>query len=108
MIRHDQRRLVSSLQGQIVYSQVSRSGGKLEVLDAVLEPGGVSSARPWTHTSEECVLIIEGSLIAEISDVKHVLATGDSCHFNSALPHRFLNPFAEQARFIISVTPPSN
>jgi transcriptional regulator with XRE-family HTH domain len=108
VIRQDQRRLVSSPHGQVVYSQVSRSGGKLEVLDAVLEPGGASSANPRTHTSEECVLVLEGRLVVEISGVKYELETGDSCYFSSTLPHRFVNPFPEKARFIVSVTPPSN
>jgi transcriptional regulator with XRE-family HTH domain len=108
VIRRDQRRLVSSPHGQIVYSQASRSGGKLEVLEAVLEPGAVSSSEPRTHTSEECVLVLEGQLVVEVSGVSHALSAGDSCYFSSTLPHRFVNPSEEQTRIIVSVTPPSN
>lgn len=108
VIRHDERRLVSSPQRHVTYSQVSRSGGKVEVLEATLDPGAASSESPRTHNSEECILVIEGSLIAEIDGRDYALGTGDSCHFDSVLPHRFLNPHQEKARFIVSVTPPSN
>ncbi|MGO4249449.1 cupin domain-containing protein [Paenarthrobacter sp. RAF54_2] len=108
VIRKDQRRLVSSPQGQIVYSQASRSGGKLEVLEAVLEPGAASSSKPRTHASEECVLVLEGRLVVEVSGTNHELNAGDSCYFSSTLPHRFVNPSENQTRILVSVTPPSN
>ncbi|MDP9906200.1 helix-turn-helix domain-containing protein [Arthrobacter bambusae] len=108
VIRHDERRLVSSPHLHVTYSQVSRSGGKVEVLEGTLDPGAASSELPRTHISEECVLVLEGSLIAEIDGTEYALGAGDSCHFDSTLPHRFLNPHHDKARFIISVTPPSN
>lgn len=108
VVRHDERRLVSSPKQHVTYSRVSRSGGKVEVLEATLEPGAASSETPRSHIAEECVLVLEGSLIAEIDGTEYTLGTGDSCHFDSALPHRFLNPHTGKARFIVSVTPPSN
>jgi quercetin dioxygenase-like cupin family protein len=108
VIRNDQRRRVSSPHGKIVYTQISRTGGKLEVLEAVLEPSAESSVKPWSHDSEECVLVLDGQLIVEINDIQHQLNPGDSCYFDSNLPHRFLNPGNGKARFIVSVTPPSN
>ncbi|WP_064723620.1 XRE family transcriptional regulator [Paenarthrobacter nicotinovorans] len=108
LIRHDERRLISSPNLHVTYSQVSRSGGKVEVLEGTLEPGAASSETPRSHISEECVLVLEGSLIAEIDGTDYALDAGDSCHFDSALPHRFLNPHTEKARFLVSVTPPSN
>lgn len=108
LIHHDERRLVSSPKQHVTYSRASRSGGKVEVLEATLEPGAASSETPRSHISEECVLVLEGSLIAEIDGTRHALGAGDSCHFDSALPHRFLNPHADKARFIVAVTPPSN
>lgn len=108
VVRHDERRLVSSPKQQVTYSRVSRSGGKVEVLEATLEPGAASSETPRSHISEECVLVLEGSLIAEIGGTEYTLDAGDSCHFDSALPHRFLNPHPDKTRFVVSVTPPSN
>ncbi|MCA4132504.1 helix-turn-helix domain-containing protein [Arthrobacter sp. M4] len=107
VIRHGERRLVSSPNLHVTYSQVSRTGGKVEVLEATLDPGAASSESPRSHVSEECVLVLEGSLVAEIDGTEYALGTGDSCHFDSALPHRFLNPHPDKARFIVSVTPPS-
>ncbi|MCA4132519.1 helix-turn-helix domain-containing protein [Arthrobacter sp. M4] len=108
VIRHDQRRLVSSPNMHVTYSQLSRSGGKVEVLEATLEPGAASSESPRSHISEECLVVLDGSLVVEIDGRPYFLGTGDSCHFDSALPHRFLNPHPYKARFIVSVTPPSN
>jgi transcriptional regulator with XRE-family HTH domain len=107
VIRHGDRRLVSSPHMRITYSEVSRSGGKLEVLEATLEPGAASAESPRAHASEECVLVLEGALIVQVAGAEYALGTGDSCHFDSALPHRFVNPHQEKARFIVSVTPPS-
>lgn len=108
VIRHDERRLVSSPNLHVTYSQISRSGGKVEVLEATLDPGSASSESPRTHASEECILVLEGALVAEVDGTNYALGAGDSCHFDSVLPHRFLNPHKEKARFIVSVTPPSS
>jgi len=101
VIRHDERRRVASPRGKIVYTQVSRSGGQLEVLEAVMEPGATSSEEPWSHASEECILVLEGDLVVEVNGAEHTLGTGDSCHFHSSLPHRFLNPHPVPARFVV-------
>lgn len=98
---------VTSPDGGLVYSRMSRVGGLLEVLKARLSPGASSHSEPWTHPAEECIVVLAGELHVEVEGDKYRLNTGDSCYFNSRLPHRFLNESAKEAVYIIAVTPPS-
>jgi uncharacterized cupin superfamily protein len=51
--------------------------------------------------------VIEGALVAEVQGNRYPLAEGDSCHFNSKLPHRLVNEGDVVASFILAATPPS-
>ncbi|MEO3887689.1 XRE family transcriptional regulator [Nonomuraea sp. B5E05] len=107
VVRREGRMLVRSPAGGITYTRVSPGHGRLEVLEGHLLPGGSSAAEPWSHPSEECVLVLRGRLVVEVSGAEHVLEAGDSCSFDSALPHRYLNTGDEPVDFLIVATPPS-
>ncbi|MEV4170657.1 XRE family transcriptional regulator [Nonomuraea sp. NPDC049709] len=107
VVRQDKRMLVRSPTGGVAYTRVSPGHGRLEVLEGRLEPGGSSAAEPWAHPSEECVLVLRGRLVVEVAGAEHLLEEGDSCYFDSSLPHRYLNPGAEPVDFLIAATPPS-
>ena len=107
VVRRDQRLGLSAPHGEITYDRISPGAGKLEVLEGVLQPGGASSSEPWSHASEECVLVTEGTLTLEVGGDSHDLQVGDSCYFDSRLPHRYRNTGDERAVFIVSITPPS-
>ncbi|MGI8578190.1 MAG: cupin domain-containing protein [Nocardioidaceae bacterium] len=77
------------------------------MLEGVLKPGASSSRQPWSHPPEECVVVTSGILVAEVDSQRHELRTGDSCYFDSRLPHRYLNDQQIPAVFLISITPPS-
>ncbi|MET7991014.1 XRE family transcriptional regulator [Amycolatopsis sp. NPDC005232] len=107
VIRRENRYRISSPHHAITYTRVSPGGAKLEVLEGQLEPGSVSADTLRSHPSEECVVVLTGRLTVEVGDQVHVLKTGDSCHFDSNIPHRFRNDGRTSARFMVSVTPPS-
>ncbi|WP_191089966.1 cupin domain-containing protein [Nesterenkonia ebinurensis] len=71
-------------------------------------PGGASHKAPWTHASEECIVVAKGTLTVEVNGVSHELRPGDSCRFDSRLPHRYVNVHEETAEYIVAVTPPNN
>ncbi|MFG1694994.1 cupin domain-containing protein [Nonomuraea sp. NPDC049309] len=48
-----------------------------------------------------------GRLVVEAAGTEHLLEEGDSCYFDSSLPHRCLNPGDEPAGFLIATSPPS-
>ena len=106
LVHGDGRVNVQSPRGGIAYSRISAGRGRLEVLQGALSPGGASSPEPGSHPSEECTLVTAGRLVVEVAGNEYSLATGDSCHFDSRLPHRYLNPHDEPAEFVVSVTPP--
>ncbi|MEU7765445.1 XRE family transcriptional regulator [Nocardia sp. NPDC049190] len=107
VIRHDDRYRISSPHHAITYTRASPGGAKLEVLEGSLEPGAVSSDSLRSHPSEECVVVLSGRLTIEVGDQTHLIKTGDSCYFDSHIPHRFRNEGRTTVRFMISVTPPS-
>jgi mannose-6-phosphate isomerase-like protein (cupin superfamily) len=77
------------------------------MLQGRLEPGGASSAEPWAHPSEECLVVTAGRLVVEVADERHPLGPGDSCYFDSRLPHRYVNEGDEPATFLLAASPPS-
>lgn len=107
IVRADRRVRVASPHGQITYARVSPGSGRLELLEGTLEPGGESSPEPWSHPSEECVVVLHGLLVVEVDAEEHTLDVGDSCYFDSRLPHRYRNPYGDPTRFLVAVTPPS-
>ena len=106
VVRRDSRMTVQS-PGGIAYSRISAGRGRLEVLEGTLSAGAASAPEPWSHPSEECVLVTGGKLVVEVAGEEYQLDSGDSCYFDSRRPHRYLNPDSRTAVFIISVTPPS-
>ncbi|MET8468124.1 XRE family transcriptional regulator [Streptomyces sp. NPDC006422] len=107
VVRRERRIQVRSPQGGIEYTRVSAGSARLEVLEGTLEPGGASSEARYSHPSEECVLLLTGRLVVEAGDGRYELGPGDSCTFDSRVPHRYVNEGEEPARFLVSVTPPS-
>jgi quercetin dioxygenase-like cupin family protein len=98
---------VQSPEQDISYTRISPNRGKLEVLQGRLSPHSASSAEAWSHPSEECLVVLRGSLVVEVSGEDYELQSGDSCYFDSNRPHRYKNPFDEPSDFIVSITPPS-
>jgi transcriptional regulator with XRE-family HTH domain len=107
VVRWNRRMKDKSLDHDIVYSRISPGRGRLEMLHGHLGPGSASAAEPWSHPSEECVLVLCGAMIVEVAGEEYELGKGDSCYLDSGLPHRYRNPHATPAEFIVSVTPPS-
>jgi transcriptional regulator with XRE-family HTH domain len=107
VIRAARRIRVSPPEGGPTYSRVSPGFGRLEMLEGALQPGDSSSAEPWSHPSEECVLVTSGELRLELDGTVEELELGDSCYFDSRKPHRYVNIGPTLATYIVAITPPS-
>lgn len=107
VVRRSDRMLIRSPHGRMTYARISPGHGRLELLEGTLGPWGATSQEPWSHPSEECAVVVDGSLVAEVAGERHELQAGDSCYFDSRLPHRYINETAASASFLIAITPPS-
>jgi transcriptional regulator with XRE-family HTH domain len=107
VIRADARMQIRSPHGDLTYTRLSPGYAKVEVLEGILKPGGCSSELPWSHPSEECAVVISGRMTVEVDGDRRELEPGDSCYFDSRLPHRYVNNRNVPVVFMLSVTPPS-
>jgi transcriptional regulator with XRE-family HTH domain len=72
----------------------------MEFLEIVYQPRAESHAQLYRHPGSEMVLVLSGTLDIFIGFRRHRLAAGDSIHFPSSLPHRYVNPTAEETRAV--------
>jgi len=83
-------------------------GGRLQVIMSTVEPGGGTGEEPYTHESDEEVLIVlEGALDLWVGDERFHLEAGDAITYSSRVPHRNTNPGPGVARLLFCITPPS-
>ena len=83
-------------------------GGRLQVIMSTVEPGGGTGEEPYTHESDEEVLIVlEGTLDLWVGDERFHLEAGDAITYSSRVPHRNTNPGPGVARLLFCITPPS-
>ena len=82
--------------------------GRLEVILTTLEPGGGTGEEPYSHESdEEVVIVLEGRLELWVGDEFHALDEGDSITYTSRQPHRNRNPGPGRSVILFCATPPS-
>ncbi len=86
----------------------SNMAGRLQVIVSTIEPGGGTGAEPYTHDSdEEVVVILSGTLDLWVADEHYVLDEGDAITFPSRLPHWNANHGSLPAVVLFCLTPPS-
>jgi transcriptional regulator with XRE-family HTH domain len=72
----------------------------IDFLEIVYQPGTESHPQLYRHPGTEMVLVLEGRLDIYIGFRRNELAAGDSIHFPSSLPHRYVNPTEEETRAV--------
>ena len=82
--------------------------GRLQVILSTIEPGGGTGEEPYTHDSdEEVVIVLEGRLDVWVGAEHHVLHEGDALTLASRTPHRNTNRGDRPCRVLFCITPPS-
>ncbi|MBN1264987.1 MAG: helix-turn-helix transcriptional regulator [Anaerolineales bacterium] len=101
----DRSTLVSK-QRSVSYEFLSNNkSSQLEFLHLRIQPGGYSASEFDTHTGEECIYVQKGTLTLSINDLEYQLKPGDSIHFKSETPHRWVNTGQDDAVVFSVVTP---
>ena len=106
--RSERRRIVyPGLQAVDEFLTAGMSG-RLQVILSTIEPGGGTGDEPYTHDSdEEVVIVLSGQLELWVADERYLLEEGDSIAYSSRLPHRNVNNSDRQATVLFCLTPPS-
>lgn len=85
----------------------TRGLSRFEVFEVEFETGGSTGPERYAHGEhEELVLVLAGTVSAEVSDERTLLNAGDSITFHSDVPHRLENLGSLPARVLWMVSPP--
>ena len=90
----------------LVYERITTAlpGGSLSSLVIEIPPGYQSEV--VSHTGEELIVVLEGTVRHTLADTAMVLYPGDSLHFMGETPHSFGNIGDRPARLIWTGTSP--
>ncbi len=104
----ERRRIVYQGLGAVDEFLTRATDGRLQVIMSTIEPGGGTGEEPYTHDSdEEVVVVLEGVLDLWVGPEHYRLETGDAVTHSSRIPHRNTNPGPGVARVLFCITPPS-
>jgi transcriptional regulator with XRE-family HTH domain len=107
VVRRDQRRKLIFAKSAITYEALTPgTPATLEMFNIKLDPGGTSAAEPFSHPSDECLLVLQGELTVEMNGETYQLAPGDSMYIQRGTLHLVRNTGAEPAEIVFALSPP--
>lgn len=109
VIPREEQKLLSLPKSNVSYRILSPSNrrNQLECLLITLKPGTSTKEGLFTHTGEECGVIIQGEMTVVVGDKSYILREGDSMYLDSTLPHRYFNHGEEVCKSYWAMTPAS-
>ena len=78
---------------------------QIEPFLITIKPGGSSTSSQITHSGEEFIYVLKGSLLCKISEQEYELEEGDSLLFLASQPQVYLNQSSKPARILIIFQP---
>lgn len=72
--------------------------GRATIGFAIYAPGSSTGPAPVTKPGMEFLMLLEGSIVAEVEGTEYPMNPGDSIWFPTTMPHRGLNRGAISAR----------
>src|SRR5215213_3389573 len=109
VVRHaERRRIAYPGLGAVDEFLTAGRDGRLQLILSTIEPGGGTGDEPYTHESdEEVVVVLDGCLDLWVGSEHYRLETGDAVTHPSRVPHHNTNPGPGVARVLFCITPPS-
>ena len=93
---------------QVSLRQVGDSSiHSIQMLHERYPPGADTGEEMYAHTGEEAGIVVSGQIELTVGSDTCVLQAGDGYLFDSRLPHRFHNAFAEECVIVSACTPPT-
>jgi transcriptional regulator with XRE-family HTH domain len=108
VIRHENRRHLNLLNGQIRYEILTPTLNKKMVLfeARILPEQGNIVAGPLPEPTEECLVMLSGQISICISGQNYELEAGDSIYFEGRNLESIIAIGGREARYISAITPP--
>ena len=78
---------------------------QIEPFLITIEPGSSSTSSQITHSGEEFVFVLTGTLVCMINEQEYCLEEGDSLLFLASQPHIYRNQASKTARMLIIFQP---
>ncbi|WP_205789042.1 helix-turn-helix domain-containing protein [Microbacterium sp. CPCC 204701] len=108
VVRAGSRRRLLLSEHDMVYELLTPSmNGKLGMIRAQIAAGWSNETVPYVHEGEECIIVVEGSLLVVVSGERYGLEEGDSLTYDASVPHWYANTTGRLAVLIGAMTPPS-
>lgn len=104
--RGDRVRLAFPNNGLTAELLVPNLRGRLEVFIVRAQPSAGNIARPPSHETEECLLVLEGRLSVRLTAGEYLLEVGDSITFQGPALLEIAASGRREAVFLSASTPP--
>jgi transcriptional regulator with XRE-family HTH domain len=106
VVRKSERRTITFPNRTMQYQLLTPNlRGPFEVLAMDLAPGAASGEQALGHDSEECMVILQGTVEVQVAGASYVLHAGDSIWIQRNAPHRVVNHAARTAEILMVISP---
>jgi transcriptional regulator with XRE-family HTH domain len=100
VVRADARSAIS-IEGGVLWERLTpETLPHVDFLELIYEPGAESNPELYRHPGTEMVLVLTGRFDIYVGFERYELGPGDSIHFPSSFPHRYVNPTDEVSRAV--------
>jgi transcriptional regulator with XRE-family HTH domain len=100
VVRRDARSAIS-IQGGVLWERLTpETLPHVDFLELIYQPGAESNPELYRHPGTEMVLVLSGRFDIYVGFERYELTPGDSIHFPSTFPHRYVNPTDEVSRAV--------
>jgi transcriptional regulator with XRE-family HTH domain len=100
VVRRDSRAAIS-IEGGVLWERLTpETLPHVDFLELIYEPGAESNPELYRHPGTEMILVLSGRFHIYVGFERYELDEGDSIHFPSSFPHRYVNPTDEVSRAV--------
>jgi DNA-binding XRE family transcriptional regulator/quercetin dioxygenase-like cupin family protein len=100
VVRADTRSAIN-IEGGVLWERLTpETLPHVDFLELIYQPGAESNPELYRHPGTEMVLVLSGRFDIYVGFERYELGPGDSIHFPSSFPHRYVNPTDEVSRAV--------